>query len=323
VWFEESKWMAFALHTVNNSFEVAILLTRYCMHSLYVTTEMLFAPYLLGVGLAGISIAACFLMIRIDKNFTNDPVILDTDLSKVKYLGRMSWMLMIITVIGWASIETFGSQFTLPLMQDFGVSETNVNMLISMEPIYALTAAQVFAWVISKYGHVSYYQILGTSLMTFGLLMAFLYNIFGWEDVSSLGLLCSLLFSYVVGVHFFFAAAFTCLFMVCPVEVVPVVNTVNSIAFMLGSMVQSYLFGFIADETDSYSGSMLMCFVLMSIGLMLSVVVHALDVFEDGPLHKPSGAAEHKIINDAPEDERYLLNTDEDELQQQHQHQPI
>ena len=121
----------------------------------------------------------------------------------------MSWMLMAITVIGWASIETFGSQFTLPLMQDFNVDETTVNMLMSMEPIYALTVAQVFAWVISKYGHVSYYQMLGAALMTFGIMLAFLCDVFQWHDISSLGLLCSLLFAYVVGVHFFFAAGTT------------------------------------------------------------------------------------------------------------------
>jgi len=236
----------------------------------------------------------------------------DTDLSKIRHLGRISWMLMAITVIGWASIETFGSQFTLPLMQDFNVDEENVNMLISMEPIYALTVAQVFAWLISKYGRVSYYQMLGTALMTLGMLLAFLYNVCQWADVSALGLLCSLLFSYVVGVHFFFAAAFTCLFMVCPLEVVPVVNTVNAIAFMLGSMLQSYFFGMVADETGSYSLSIFMCFALLAIGLMLSVVVHALDVYEDGPLHKPSDAAQHKQIKDAPEDERYLLRSDDD-----------
>ena len=104
---------------------------------------------------------------------------------------------------------------------------------------------------------------------------------------------------------------FTCLFMVCPLEVVPVVNTVNAIGFMLGSMVQSYLFGLLADETGSYSASIFMCFVLLVFGLVLSVVVHALDVFEDGPLHKPSDAAQHKQINDEPEDERYLLRSDD------------
>merc|ERR1712087_707106 len=147
------------------------------------------------------------------------------------------------------------------------------------------------------------------------MLMAFLYNVFAWPDISSLVFFCSLLFAYVVGIHFFFAAGFTCLFMTVPVEYVGVVNTVNAIGFMLGSMVQSYLFGIIADATGSYAASIFMCFFLLAIGLMFSVVVHALDVIEDGPLHKPSDATQLKTINDAAgAEEQYLLSADEEQL---------
>ena len=83
----------------------------------------------------------------------------------MKKLGRISWMLLAMAIIGWASYETFGSQFTLPLMVDFGVDETTVNMLMSMAPMYALTIAQFMAWAISNYGHVSNFAMLGTALM--------------------------------------------------------------------------------------------------------------------------------------------------------------
>ena len=193
----------------------------------------------------------------------------------------------------------------------FDVEEQTANTLLSMEPIYALTAAQLFAWMMSKYGFMSYFQILGSALMTMGMLMAFLYNVFAWQHGRAF--FVSLCLSYFAGTHFCFAAGFTCLFMTVPTESVSVVNTVNSICFMLGSMVQSWLFGFIADETASYSGSIFMCFVLLAIGLALSGVVHVLDVLEDGPLHKASDAVEHKRIGGVPEDEQYLLNTDDEQ----------
>jgi len=311
LWFAESKWLAFALHTVNNSFEVAVLLGRYAMPALYAITQRLYVPFLLGVALAAVSIAASFLMIRIDKNFANEPVVLDTDLTKMKKLSRTSWMLLVMAIIGWASYETFGSQFTLPLMVDFGVDETTVDMLMSMAPIYALTIAQFFAWAISKYGHVSYFAMLGTALMTMGMLMAFLSNVFAWQDISSLAMVICLIFAYVVGTHFFFAAGYTCLFMSVPVEGVSVTNTVLSMGAMLGSMAQSWLFGFIADETGSYTWSIFMCFALLAVALVLIVAVHTLDVWEDGPLHKPSQAAKYECIVDSPEEEKSLLHTDD------------
>merc|ERR1712154_311484 len=100
-------------------------------------------------------------------------------------------------------------------------------------------------------------NILGPLLMTLGMLMVFLYTLWVFE-MSSFVYLFSLLFIYVVGVHFFFAAAFTCLFMSVPVEYVGVVNTVNAVGFMLGSMLESYLFGIIADATGSYADSIFM-----------------------------------------------------------------
>jgi len=95
-----------------------------------------------------------------------------------------------------------------------------------------------------------------------------------------------LLVCYIAGEHYFFSSAYTCLFLSCPLEAVPIINTVSSVGCMLGSLLQSYFFGFLADESGSFSYSMFMTEVLLVIGLAFSAIVFVIDLLRDGPLHK-------------------------------------
>ena len=192
-------------------------------------------------------------------------------------------------------------------IQTTTVSEDSVNMLTSIQAIYFLSIANLFAWIISKYGRISYYLMLGNGLMVTGMFLVFLYDIYRWnEDGSSLWFLCSFLISYVSGAHFFFATAFSCLFLVCSPQSVAMINMVTSIGTMLGCMIQSYLFGLIADETGSYSGSIFLCLVPLAVGMVLSVVIHVIDVMDDGPLHKST--QEKKEYETIGDDEQHLLH---------------
>ena len=96
-----------------------------------------------------------------------------------------------------------------------------------------------------------------------------------------------------------FGVCFTCLFLVCPLELTSIVNTVSSIGCMCGAMIQSYLFGFIADETLSYNGSIFMVFGCMVFGSLIAVSVHFIDLLRNGKLHKKAmQPSKYEAIND-------------------------
>ncbi len=73
--------------------------------------------------------------------------------------------------------------------------------------------------------------------------------------------------------------------LICPVELSSIVNAVAAVGFMSESAIESYLFGIIADN-GGYVWSILMMIVILFIGLIISAIVHFIDIADNGPLHK-------------------------------------
>ena len=230
-----------------------------------------------------------------------------------RHIDPFVWCIIVVIIIGWAFVETVGNQFTEPLMEIFEVNEHTANLLLSMEPIYALTVANVLAFIISKYGYLSWYFLGGSLLMMTSMLLLFLYSLYPSNNNSdglAMGVICTVLVCYIVGEHCFFSSAFTCLFLSCPLKAVPIINTVSSVGYMLGSLLQNYFFGLLADESGSFSYSMLMTEVLLVVGLAFSAIVFVIDLIKDGPLHKAAVGDNAKAKAEQEAQKKRLLQHD-------------
>eukprot|EP01084_Bolivina_argentea_P044711 82263_1 len=295
VWFSNSEWLTFALNAVYSTYEIGVLISRYSMTSIYNINNDLIMPYLLGVLFGFISIVSCITMIVIEKSFLkkfNIPSTtcddLDSDFRKIKGINLMCWLLMILIVIGWSSTDTLYSQYTLPLMTIFNITEVTANILLSVGAIYALTIGQISAWLITKLGFLSYWLILAFFLKTLSLGILLFYDIYS-NIFNSEIIMWIITILYGMGVQYFAATSFTCLYTVCPLELTSLITAVSSIGFMSGSAIESYLFGLIADntiKTHTYRYSILMMVILLTIGLIISIIIHSIDIKTHGPLHK-------------------------------------
>jgi len=269
-------------------------MSRYIMPPLYEYTQQLFIPFTLGIALAGISVVCSVIMIYIEHRFNSQSSItslLDDDFRQIKHFNYFIWLLIAIIVIGWSGIETFANQFTIPLMTEFDETEFYADVLLSVQSVYALTIGQIFAYVISKYGFLSYYLISSMFFMSLAMFIMYIY-----AGALSPGLVVWIVvICYVIGIQHFNAVSFSCLFIVCPLELTAIVNTVAAIGFMVGSTIQSYCFGAIADIA-SYSYAIFMCLCLASIGLITAFIVFGLDYKVNGPLHKPSMYNHYKSL---------------------------
>eukprot|EP01084_Bolivina_argentea_P117597 208809_1 len=301
IWFNNNKWLTFAINTVNTIYYIGVVTAYYFMIPLYRINNQIWVPYTLGIAFSLVSVIACIVMLSIEKQFCSDGETesasskLDNNFSRIKHFGLMIWLILIVIIIGWSSSETFGALLTVPLMTAFNVSEWSIDILLSFNAIYALTIGQLWGWIISKYGYFSYYLMFSLILMTFSYGILCFYND-TWIISSELTAWIIMLF-WVVGLQYFFGVCFTCLFMVCPLELTSMVNTVSSIGCMVGSMIQSYLFGLIADETDSFHWSILMVLSCLILGSLIAISVHFIDIIRDGSLHKESKSNKYDIIN--------------------------
>ncbi len=151
-------------------------------------------------------------------------------------------------------------------------------------------------WVESQ-GYFSYYLAVSMIFMTVSYALLLGYNE-TWA-ISGEFVAWMIMSFYVIGLQFFFGVCFTCLFMVCPLELTSIVNTVSSIGCMCGAMIQSYLFGFIADQTLSYNASIFMVFGCMVFGSLIAVSVYFIDVIRNGELHKKAmHTSKYEAMND-------------------------
>eukprot|EP01083_Nonionella_stella_P197714 726630_1 len=180
VWFENSTWLSVAMNILNGTFEGGQLVTRYGMEPLFAYTNQLWMPYWIGVVLAFISMACCVLMTSIDKSFNSSLSIaslLGDDYAQMKYLNTNTWLAMVIVIIVWSNAEIVGTQFTNPLIAEFGVNEWQADILLSGSAVYALSIGQIVGVVITKYGYFSYCLCASVFLMTLSLTVMCLYDI--------------------------------------------------------------------------------------------------------------------------------------------------
>merc|ERR1712083_1230753 len=124
--------------------------------------------------------------------------------------------------------------FTVPLMDAFDIDEYYVDLLMSVQAVYALTFGQICAYIISKYGYLSYYFVSSLLCMTISMSLLYFYNGDTWS-VSPIAIAWIVIILYIAGVEHFFSVSFACLFMVCPLELTAIVNTVTSVSVMSGS----------------------------------------------------------------------------------------
>eukprot|EP01084_Bolivina_argentea_P044710 82262_1 len=292
VWFSKSEWLPFALNAIYSTYEVGVLISRYTMIPLYNINNQLFVPYLLGVIFGIIAVTSCIVMIVTETRFlkrfniqstTSDE--LDADFRKMKDINLTCWLLMVLIVIGWSSTDTLYSQYTLPFMTVFSINEATTNILLSIGAVYALTIGQIWGWLVTKLGFLSYWLMAAFLFTSLSLSMLFSYDIH--SNVLNGGIMMWIVtIFYVMGIQYFNASAFTCLYTVCPLELTSLITAVSSIGFMSGSAIESYLFGVIADRTHGYRYSILMMVILLTIGLIISIIIHSIDIKTHGPLHK-------------------------------------
>eukprot|EP01084_Bolivina_argentea_P098440 176914_1 len=325
IWFGDSEWLPFALNVVNSTFEIGILATRYGMQPLYNISQQIFVPYLWGIAFGLIAISSCIMMISIERNFlrqcksnrkdalsTSD--ILDNDFKKIKDFDASVWLILLIIIIGWSSDDIFFTQITLPFMQIFNVTELSANTVLSVSSIYSLTIGQIWGWLISKYGFVSYWSISAMFLTSCSMTLLFFYDSNIWINniVSPLFSMWIIVIINDTGLQYFYAASFTCLYMVCPLELTAIVNTVSCVGYMSGSALGSYLFGAIADQTDTYRWSIFMIAVLLIGGLIISIAVHVIDVKQNGLLHKKANSSTLSSLQDEEDEQKNDIPTPND-----------
>eukprot|EP01083_Nonionella_stella_P017790 49854_1 len=307
IWFQDSKWLQFAMSVISATFDLSIVTARYFILPLYrVTDDNLIAAYSLGLVLALCSIVGCLMMKRYENMYqkgtylpiaTQDThtkatnaldVQLDSDLRNMQYFSGTTWLLIMYIVIGQSAIETYLTQFTLPLMIAFNITDEYANLLLSIPGIESLTLSLVWGWVMSRYGYVSYYLIGSMSFLFLSVIGVLIYGVSNSADgnyaVAWISMVCLSL-----GIEFFFLSAFASLFMVTPIQYSALANSMASFSFLMVCMAQGYLFGvLVINEGDikNYDWSILMVSVSVVIGFVITVVVHIMDVVDDGPLHK-------------------------------------
>ena len=324
IWFKDNQWLEFAINCVNITFDLGMLTVRYCILPLYrVSGSNLFIAYSLGFMLSVLSIIGCIMMqkyeniyikkaqqalateqIETERALTQQTTVsdtslhveLDSDLRKIRHFNLKIWLIIIYIVIGWSAVETFINQFTLPLMIYFNITEEYANILLSASSLCALTLGLFWGWIISKYGYLSYYLMSSMFLFFLCLLIIQIYGLMDLElenvlKDSNYVVVWIAIACFITGIQHYFVSSFACLFTVTPVEYSSIANSITAFLFLLGSMLESYLFGILVVSGDNvegknYNWSILMLNITIVVGLVCAISVHFLDVIEDGPLHK-------------------------------------
>ena len=87
--------------------------------------------------------------------------------------------------------------------------------------------------------------------------------------------LCIGIILFILSLEWYFASAFAELYIICPVQFLSVANSVNAVMYVFGAVVETYLFGHIADIVG-YQWSMFMMMIVAFIALIISVIKHRL-----------------------------------------------
>ena len=307
LWFRGSQKQTLAFALVGNSIEIGISTAMFVLIPIYNYTHSLLIPFCVGLFWSLLSIvAACYMLyieyqlnkirtmedknaMKIDSNFREAFSIINQDVNKIIIYGII---IILFTCKCIADILFYESQSAY--IDIFGLKDNVSDMIVSLPSILGLTVGALLGYIIGKFEQLSMTLIIATFLITVGLLILAAnsdvpwLNVFGnvAENGNSNILPWVATGLYAFGLEMFFITGFSSLFQIIPVSVMSVASSLVSILTYGTSMINTYIFGVIADVGNfSYAFVFLACVSLCG-GFFCSIVIHCVDGANERNLRK-------------------------------------
>ena len=283
LWFAKSKWVSMAFLLLSQTLEIGSVTARYCIIPLRNIRNSLIDPFILGIALGILSLISSFLMLYLDRiylknsdlvqrfkihgfdmNRIKNMVNFERDFGLIRQFSLKLWLIIIFITLGFSNIETFVSQMTNVFVDKYNMTEWNANLLLSSTTVVGAVLNPFWGWIAFKYSWtLPWFSVLSQIVGIIGFwLFAFVHNDIGlWVGIIL----------FVLSMEWYFSSAFAELYIICPVHLLSVANSINAAMYLFGAVVETYLFGQIADIAG-YQWSLIMISISAFIALIISVV---------------------------------------------------
>ena len=295
LWFGKSRWVSVAFITLAQTLEIGSITARYCIVPIKNIRNSLLDPFILGLAFGALSLFSSFWMLYLDQVYTkqsnliyqicpgnhknNDRInqgqnevqqqtfkmiTFERDFTSLTQFSVKLWLIIIFISLGWANIETFLSQMTDVFVNEYKMTEWNANLLLSTTSVVGVVLNPFWGWIFGIYPiSVPYFEIASQIAGIISLLLfAFINDYIGlWIGIVL----------FILNIEWYFASAFVELYAECPVQLLSVANSINAVLYLLAAIVETYLFGLIADVAN-YKWCLIMMSFVGFIAMIIAII---------------------------------------------------
>lgn len=305
IWFGASKWNSLALLMISQTVEIGILLARYATQPLYSETGSYWLAYIIGIVWAGLSVFTTLLALYyenkfnawlkeyfkrqsfaflkrlslgVDKKPDVNPVLEDDVQYGLTMISLKVWLIMFLIIIGWANIETYSSQMTKPLTDQFdGLNESKADKILSASTGVSFVLSPIVGWIASKLGRkcLDAYVVITQITMVLATLAFWYPNNSFFVAIHCDGTIAAWIsvVLFYIGLQTFYGGVFPLLFIECPAYLVSVANGVNAFLYLIWAFVQIVIFDELKNVTGTWYWSVGLIGYSAALGLVISFIL--------------------------------------------------
>lgn len=273
LWFGDSENAPLANGIIISGLEVGNVSARFATLWIYESSNSFLLTNVPGILLCLVAIFGGISMEIIERNFTqnvttpyyvinNHKSSQEENFRNIKYFSPVLWMVNISVIIGWGNASTYTFQMEEPLMDIFDISEWHSDFilaLISCIDVFTGPLVGIFISYVKNqniHNRSKYIQHLFNYLLVSHVLMLIITIItiispFDSQIVNSFVLYFNIVI-YVIFIDFLMNAGYALLFLLTPLPLISLVNSVNTVGMMGWDTVEIILFGIFADLDDNH-----------------------------------------------------------------------
>ena len=201
-----------------------------------------------------------------------------TDFGKIKHFSLRLWLIILCITIGEANFETFFSQMIEVLIYKYDIDQLTANMVLSSSPIFGMIFIPVFGYISIKYNQNNLFAnfCLTISMISFSLSMFIILfdrnNNNGLNNASP----WAAMIIENLAIQWWWSSGWTLLYQECPYDMHPIASSTATVFYSIGNIIETLLFGVLADLTNGYDASMMMVAIIPLFGIVAAVLIYYL-----------------------------------------------
>ena len=209
-----------------------------------------------------------------------------------KQMSVTLWLTLLGVMVVASFFYTFFSQMTVPVMIAFDISQIKANIILSMSPVFSMIFVPLWSYINSKFGmHKQFFvcsfmlMFIGISIIT-GCYISAINNVntcamtslFGDDYLDALNPIATVaMLCQNIGAHWAWANGLTIMYNEAGDDntngsMVETATTVVGIMYSTAGLIETQLFGTLADETHNYTSSLLMLAMLPLFGFIVALM---------------------------------------------------